>query len=136
MNFSFSGTKTGVINYLHKEEQAGRKVNPADVAASFQEAVTDVLVHKAMMALDVTGYNGLAVAGGVASNSEIRSRLRAACEARGAAFYVPSPIYCTDNGAMIAVAAYHKAREGHYSTLNLDCFPGLNIETQLYKLEE
>lgn len=136
LNFSFSGTKTGVINYLHKEEQAGRKINPADVAASFQEAVVDVLEQKAMAALDITGYNGLAVAGGVASNSEIRERLKAACEKRGSKFYIPSPIYCTDNGAMIAVAAYHKAREGHYSTLNLDCYPGLNIESQLYKLEE
>ncbi len=136
LNFSFSGTKTGVINYLHKEEQAGRKINPADVAASFQEAVVDVLVSKAMTALDITGYSGLAVAGGVASNSEIRDRLRSACENRGAEFYIPSPIYCTDNGAMVAVAAYHKAREGHFSTLNLDCFPGLNIESQLYKLEE
>jgi len=136
LNFSFSGTKTGVINYLHKEEQAGRKINPADVAASFQEAVVDVLEQKAMAALDITGYEGLAVAGGVASNSEIRERLRLACEKRGAKFYIPSPIFCTDNGAMIAVAAYHKAREGHFSTLNLDCFPGLNIESQLYKLEE
>ena len=136
LNFSFSGTKTGVINYLHKEEQAGRKIDPADVAASFQEAVVDVLEQKAMAALDITGYEGLAVAGGVASNSEIRERLRLACEKRGSKFYIPSPVYCTDNGAMIAVAAYHKAREGHYSTLDLDCFPGLNIESQLYKLEE
>ncbi len=136
LNFSFSGTKTAVINYLHKEEQAGRKINPADVAASFQEAVVDVVVDKAMMALDQTGYSGLAAAGGVACNSRIRERLREACARRGAEFYIPSPIFCTDNGAMIAVAAYHKAREGHFSTLNLDCFPGLNIESQLYKLEE
>jgi len=136
LNFSFSGTKTGVINYLHKEEQAGRQINPADVAASFQEAVVDVIVDKAMLALDITGYNGLAVAGGVACNSEIRARLKKACENRGAAFYIPSPIFCTDNGAMVAVAAYHKAREGHFSSLNLDCFPGLNIESQLYKLDE
>lgn len=136
LNFSFSGTKTAVINYLHKEEQAGREVNPADVAASFQEAVTDVIVDKAMMALDITGYNGLAVAGGVASNSHIRAALEKACKKRGAEIYIPSPIFCTDNGAMVAAAAYYKAREGHYSTLNLDCFPGLNIESQLYKLEE
>jgi len=136
LNFSFSGTKTGVINYLHKEEQAGRSINPADVAASFQEAVVEVLVNKAMAALDITGYNGLAVAGGVASNSEVRRRLKQACEKRGAAFYIPSPILCTDNGAMVAVAAYHKAREGHFSSFELDCFPGLNIESQLYKLDE
>jgi N6-L-threonylcarbamoyladenine synthase len=136
LNFSFSGTKTGVINYLNREEQAGRQVNPADVAASFQEAVVDVLVDKAMSALDMTGYSGLAVAGGVASNSQIRLRLKEACKKRGAAFYIPSPVFCTDNAAMVAVAAYHKAREGRYSTLNLDCFPGLNIESQLYKLEE
>ena len=73
--------------------------------------MVDVLVDKAMLALDVSGYDGLAVAGGVASNSRIRQRLKEACEKRGAKFYIPSPIYCTDNGAMIAVAAYHKARQ-------------------------
>ncbi|MBQ4409359.1 MAG: tRNA (adenosine(37)-N6)-threonylcarbamoyltransferase complex transferase subunit TsaD, partial [Firmicutes bacterium] len=132
----FSGTKTAVINYLHKEEQGGRSVNAADVAASFQEAVVEVIVNKAMQALDLTGYRGLVVAGGVASNSCLRSRLQTACEKRGAKLYIPSPIFCTDNGAMIAAAAYHKAQEGHYATLHLDVWPGLNLESGLAKLEQ
>ena len=135
LDFSFSGTKTAVINYLHKEEQAGRPVDAADVAASFQEAVIEVIVNKAMQALDLTGYGGLAVAGGVASNSCLRQRLAAACEKRDAALYLPSPVFCTDNGAMIAAAAYHKAREGHFATLRLDVWPGLNLESGLSKLE-
>ncbi|MBR5642259.1 MAG: tRNA (adenosine(37)-N6)-threonylcarbamoyltransferase complex transferase subunit TsaD [Firmicutes bacterium] len=136
LDFSFSGTKTAVINYLHKEEQGGRPVNAADVAASFQEAVIEVIVNKAMQALDLTGYKGLAVAGGVASNTCLRERLSAACAKRGAAIYIPSPVFCTDNGAMIAAAAYHKALEGHYATLHLDVWPGLNLESGLAKLEQ
>ena len=135
LDFSFSGTKTAVINYLHKEEQGGRPVNAADVAASFQEAVIDVIVTKAMQALDLTGYKGIAVAGGVASNSCLRERLAAACAHRKAELYIPSPIFCTDNGAMIAAAAYHKAMEGHFASLHLDVWPGLNLESGLDKLE-
>lgn len=135
LDFSLSGTKTGVINYLHKEEQAGRPVNRADVAASFQEAVVEVIVNKSMAALDLTGYSGLAVAGGVACNSCLRERMEQACEKRGAKLYIPSPIYCTDNGAMIAMAAYHKAREGRFASLRLDVWPGLNLESGLDKLE-
>ena len=136
LDFSFSGTKTAVINYLHKEKQAGRSVNAADVAASFQEAVVEVIVNKAMQALDLTGYQGLAVAGGVACNSCLRQRLEQACAKRGAALYIPSPVFCTDNGAMIAAAAYHKAREGRFATLRLDVWPGLNLESGLDKLEQ
>ncbi len=135
LDFSFSGTKTGVINYLHAEEQRGHSVDPADVAASFQEAVVEVIVDKAMMALDNTGYKGLAVAGGVARNSEMRKRLGEACEKRGRRMWIPSPILCTDNGAMVASAAYRKALEGRYSDLRLDVWPGLNIETGLSKLD-
>ena len=135
LDFSLSGTKTGVINYLHKEEQAGRPVNKADVAASFQEAVIEVIVNKSMAALDLTGYNGLAVAGGVACNSCLRARMQEACDKRGAKLYIPSPIYCTDNGAMIAMAAYHKAKAGKFASLRLDVWPGLNMETGLDKLE-
>ena len=136
LDFSFSGTKTAVINYLHKEQQAGRSVNAADVAASFQEAVIEVIVNKAMRALDLTGYDGLAVAGGVASNSCLRSRLKRACDRRGATLYIPTPIFCTDNGAMIAAAAYQKALEGRFATLHLDVWPGLNLESGLDKLEQ
>ncbi len=135
LDFSFSGTKTAVINYLHNEKQAGRSVNPADVAASFQEAVVDVLVSKAMDALEYTGYKALAMAGGVAANSLLRARMREACKDRGAELYIPSPLLCTDNGAMIAAAAYRKAVEGRFATLRLDVWPGLELEGGLDKLE-
>lgn len=135
LDFSFSGTKTAVINYLHRERQARRSVNAADVAASFQEAVVEVVVAKAMAALDRTGHRILAAAGGVASNSLIRARLSAACEEREARLCLPSPALCTDNGAMIAAAAYHKARQGRFASLRLDVWPGLDIESGLDKLE-
>ena len=135
LDFSFSGTKTAVINYMHGEEQRGHSVNTADVAASFQQAVVEVLVNKAMAAAQLTGYRTLALAGGVASNSKIRADLQAACDRKGITMVVPSPIYCTDNGAMVAAAAYRKAMEGHFTGLRLDVFPGLNIATGLAKLE-
>ncbi len=136
LDFSFSGTKTGVINYLHSAQQRGEEVKAADVAASFQQAVIDVIVDKAMWALERTGYAGLAAAGGVACNSALRAALAAALGSRGKKLWIPSPILCTDNGAMVAAAAYRKARLGLFATDRLDCFPGLNIETQLYKLDE
>ena len=135
LDFSFSGTKTGVINYLNSEKQRGNEINVADVAASFQQAVVEVLVDKAMQAMELTGYDALALAGGVASNSKIRADMQAACDKAGKTLYIPSPIYCTDNGAMVAEAAYRKAIEGHCTGLRLDVFPGLNIETGLGKLE-
>ena len=134
LDFSFSGTKTGVINYLHSAEQRGEHPKAADVAASFQEAVLEVLVNKTMSALDTTGYSGVAMAGGVSSNSALREKMRAACEARGAKLWIPSPVFCTDNGAMIAMAAYKKAQLGIYSDLHLDVWPGLDLETGLHKL--
>ena len=136
LDFSLSGTKTAVINYMHNAEQKGIEVNAADVAASFQEAVVDVIVDKVMLAMKETKAPYLVLAGGVACNSRLRKRLNDALESNGKKLFVPSPIFCTDNGAMIAAAAYHKAREGKYSSLELDVFPGLNIETGLHKLEE
>ena len=135
LDFSFSGTKTAVINYLHKEEQRGNKINVQDVAASFQLSVIDVIVDKAVLALKQTGYKTLAMAGGVASNSLLRSRLQQACDDNGATLYMPSPIFCTDNGAMVACAAYHKQRQGFQSDLHLDVWPGLSIESGLSKLD-
>ncbi len=135
LDFSFSGTKTGVINYLHSEEQKGRGINRADVAASFQQAVIDVLVDKAMAALDLTGYKSLALAGGVACNSSLRHRMAKACRKRGVSLMIPSPVLCTDNGAMVAEAAYRKAVEGRFAGLDLDVYPSLDLEKGLAKLE-
>ena len=134
LDFSFSGTKTAVINYLHTEQQRGAEINPADIAASFQQAVSEVLVNKAIKAVEITGYKGLVLAGGVASNSKIRSDLQSACDRKEIKMYVPSPVFCTDNGAMVAAAAYQKAIAGQYSDLYLDVFPGLNIESGMHKL--
>ena len=134
-DFSLSGTKTAVINYLHKEEQAGRSVNKADVAASFQEAVMEVIIDKTMSALELTAYKNLAVAGGVACNSFLREKISKRCEKAGVNLYVPSPILCTDNGAMVASAAYQKSKLGLRSDLHLDVYPGLSIESGLTKLD-
>ncbi|MDO5440932.1 MAG: tRNA (adenosine(37)-N6)-threonylcarbamoyltransferase complex transferase subunit TsaD [Bacillota bacterium] len=134
-DFSLSGTKTAVINYLHKEEQAGRSVNKADVAASFQEAVMEVIINKTIDALKMTGYKDLAIAGGVASNSFLRDKLTNRCKEAGVNLYIPSPILCTDNGVMIASAAYQKSKLGLKSDMHLDVYPGLNIESGLAKLD-
>ena len=102
-DFSFSGLKTAVLNYAHKLEQRGEEVNKADLAASFQEAVVDVLVDKSMMLLKETGLKTLAVSGGVAANSRLKERLKEECDKEGIQFYHPSLILCTDNAALIAM---------------------------------
>ncbi len=135
-DFSLSGTKTAVINYLHREAQAGRSVNRADVAASFQEAVMEVIINKTMDALELTGYGKLAVAGGVACNSFLRDRLAIRCAKKHVGLFIPSPVLCTDNGAMVASAAYQKNLLGLRSDLHLDVYPGLSIESGLKELDE
>ena len=102
---------------------------------STQQAVIEVLVNKAVRAAKEAGYCELALAGGVACNSELRRQLGEALAKEGIGLYIPSPILCTDNGAMVAAAAYRKAREGHYASGRLDVFPNLNIETQLDLLD-
>ena len=135
LDFSFSGTKTGVINYLHSAKQRGEEPDPADVAASFQQAVIEVITNKALMALEKTGYDALAAAGGVACNTALRKSLSEALSQRGKILYIPSPVFCTDNGAMVAAAAYRKAQLGIYASEYLDVFPSLNIESQIGKLD-
>ena len=135
LDFSFSGIKTGVINYLHTQKQRGNPVNVQDVAAGFQMAVVEVLVDKAMMALEQSGYRTLALAGGVASNSLLREKLKAASDKNGVELCIPSPILCTDNAAMVACAAYHKQRMGRFADLYLDVWPGLSIESGLDLLD-
>jgi N6-L-threonylcarbamoyladenine synthase len=135
LDFSFSGIKTAAVNHVHAERQRGRAVNVSDVAASFQAAVVDVLVDKALMALSQAGSDVLVLAGGVASNSLLRENLKAACTAAGVDLCIPSPVLCTDNAAMVACAAYHKQRLGLYSDLYLDVWPRLSIETDLDLLD-
>ena len=126
-DFSFSGLKSAVLNYLNQCEMKGISVNNADVAASFQYAVIDVLTTHAIQAVKEMGMDKLAVAGGVASNSSLRESLSKACEKEGIRFYHPSPIFCTDNAAMIGVAGYYAYQNGVRHGLDLNAVPNLKI---------
>ena len=126
-DFSFSGLKTAVLNYINTEKQAGREINRADVAASFQEAVMDVITEKAVDAVKASGMDKLAMAGGVAANSRLREKLGALCEKEGIRLYRPHPALCTDNGAMVACAAYYKYKNGETDGMDLDASPSLPL---------
>ena len=126
-DFSFSGLKSAVLNYLNGCQMKGIEVNQADVAASFQKAVVDVLVEHSMEAVRRYGVDRFAVAGGVASNSHLRAALEEACREQGVRFYRPSPVYCTDNAAMIGVAAYHEYRKGVRHGWDLNAVPNLKL---------
>lgn len=119
--FSFSGLKTAV-----RHVQA--KVSPADLCASFQQAVVDVLVEKTLRAAEEHGVKSVSLAGGVAANQPLRQALGEACQKRGWSFYVPSFEYCTDNGAMIAMAGYRLARLGITATPWLDAHASLPLQ--------
>lgn len=126
-DFSFSGVKSAVLNYLNHEKMQNREVNRADVAASFQKAVVDVLVEHTMLAAKDHGIRKIAMAGGVASNSTLRSAMEQACEKRGYQLYRPSPIYCTDNAAMIGAAAYYEYIKGTRDGWDLNAIPNLKL---------
>lgn len=126
-DFSFSGLKSAVLNYLNSCEMKGEEIVTADVAASFQKSVVDVLVDNSIAACKENGCRKFAIAGGVASNSALRSAMKAACEKNGIDFYYPSPIFCTDNAAMIAVAGYYEYINGTRSDLELNAVPNLQL---------
>ena len=126
-DFSFSGVKSAVLNYINGCKMKGEEYNTADIAASFQKAVTDVLVENAMRAVKEYGLNKFAIAGGVASNSTLRTAMKEACEKNGVEFYHPSPIYCTDNAAMIGVAAYYEYMRGTRHGWDLNAVPNLKL---------
>ena len=126
-DFSFSGLKSAVLNYINGCQMKGIEYNQADIAASFQKAVTDVLVANAMHAVEEFHVDKLAIAGGVASNSALRAAMKEACEKRGVEFYYPSPIFCTDNAAMIGVAAYYEYINGTRSGWDLNAVPNLKL---------
>ncbi|WP_394913370.1 tRNA (adenosine(37)-N6)-threonylcarbamoyltransferase complex transferase subunit TsaD [uncultured Robinsoniella sp.] len=126
-DFSFSGLKSAVLNYLNGCKMKNETIVEADVAASFQKAVTEVLVEHAMMAVKEYGYDKFAIAGGVASNSTLRSAMEVACRENGVQFYHPSPIFCTDNAAMIGVAAYYEFIQGTRHGLDLNAVPNLKL---------
>lgn len=126
-DFSFSGLKSAVLNYLNQCEMKGLPINEADIAASFQQAVIDVLTQHTLKAAKDYNMKNIALAGGVASNSSLRKAMAAACEEAGLSLYVPSPIYCTDNAAMIGVAGYYEFMNGRRDGLDLNAVPNLKI---------
>ena len=126
-DFSFSGLKSAVLNYLNKAKMTGEEVNRADVAASFQQSVIDVLVDNAMRAAKDYDMHVLALAGGVASNSALRKAFEEACAKKRIKLYRPSPVYCTDNAAMIGSAAYYEFINGRISGWDLNAVPNLKL---------
>ena len=126
-DFSFSGLKSAVLNYINHAKMTGEEICVPDLAASFQNAVVESLVSRAIMAAKEYGYDKLAIAGGVASNSALREGMKAACEREGIRFYHPSPIYCTDNAAMIGAAAYYEYQKGARSGWDLNAVPNLKL---------
>ncbi len=126
-DFSFSGLKSSVLNYLNSAQMKDETINKADVAASFQEAVVEVLVTNTMKAASDYGIDKVAIAGGVASNSRLRSAMESACEDNNLKLYYPEHIYCTDNAAMIASAAYYDYLKGNRSDLDLNAVPNLRL---------
>ena len=127
LDFSFSGIKTGVLNYINSEKQAGREVSVPDVAAGFQAAVLDVIVAKTVGAAVDMGKDKIVLAGGVAANSMLREMLEKECAKHGLKLYYPAPVLCTDNAAMLGCAAYYKYMAGERDDLTLDAIPNLKL---------
>lgn len=127
LDFSFSGLKTAVLNYLNTQEQKGEPYNVEDVSASFQKAVVDVLVTNTIAAAKARKVKTVALAGGVASNSALRSRMKEEADRSGLQVVYPRPVLCTDNAAMIAGAAFYEYSRGQASDLYLNAVPGLKL---------
>lgn len=126
-DFSFSGVKSAVLNYMNGCKMKGEAYSEKDIAASFQQAVVDVLVDHTMAAAQDYGIDKIAIAGGVACNSALREGMKTACEKRGYSFYLPTPVLCTDNAAMIGAAGYYEYLNGVRHGLDLNAVPGLKL---------
>lgn len=126
-DFSFSGLKSAVLNYINQAQMRGEEIVVADVAASFQKAVVDVLVDHSIAAVNKHGLKKFAIAGGVASNSTLRAAFEKRCAEEGIEFFHPSPVYCTDNAAMIGVAGYYEYINGTESGYDLNAVPALKL---------
>ena len=126
-DFSFSGLKSAVLNYINSCEMKGIEYNRADIAASFQKAVVDVLASHAIKGVESYGIKKLAIAGGVASNSAIRKAFEEVCKEKNIEFYHPSPILCTDNAVMIASAGYYEYIKGIRHGYDLNAIPNLKL---------
>lgn len=125
--FSFSGLKSAVLNYLHNEEQAGRPVNHSDVAASFQHAVVEALCERAVYAMQHTGLKNIVLAGGVSANKVLQNTLAETMNKIGCHLVHPTPILCTDNAVMIACRGYFMYEAGLFSPLDLNAQPNLKL---------
>ena len=126
-DFSFSGVKTAVINYIHNAEQKGIEINKADVAASFQEAVTDVLSRHLIECAKKYGVTRIALAGGVAANKALRERVEKLTKENNMEFVCPSMTFCTDNAAMIGCAAYYEYQDGKLADMTLNAVANLSL---------
>lgn len=126
-DFSFSGLKSAVLNYINHARMTGEEIDVPDLAASFQNAVVEVLVSHAVAAAKDFGFQELAIAGGVASNSALRRCMAEVCEKEGIRFFYPSPVYCTDNAAMIGTAAYFEYQRGVRAGWDLNAVPNLKL---------
>lgn len=126
-DFSFSGIKSAVLNYINSANMQGKEINRADVAASFQRAVVDALVSRAVKLAKECGMDKLAIAGGVASNSALRAAVQEECAKNNIRFYSPSPVLCTDNAAMIGAAAYYEYIKGVRHGYDLNAVPNLKL---------
>ncbi len=126
-DFSFSGVKSAVLNYINGCKMKNQSYSEADIAASFQRAVVDVLTSHTMLAAKDYGISKIAIAGGVACNSGLREGTKQECEKRGYSFYMPTPILCTDNAAMIGAAGYYEFQKGVRHDLDLNAIPNLKL---------
>lgn len=126
-DFSFSGVKSAVLNHINSCQMKQIAIHTADIAASFQDAVVDVLVSRTIAAVKKYNMKKVALAGGVASNSALREGMKQGCKENGLTLYYPSPIFCTDNAAMIGVAGYYEYQKGVRHGLDLNAVPNLKI---------
>ncbi|HHY06284.1 MAG TPA: tRNA (adenosine(37)-N6)-threonylcarbamoyltransferase complex transferase subunit TsaD [Clostridia bacterium] len=126
-DFSFSGLKTAVLNYLNRAVLKGEKINQADLAASFQASVVEVLVEKTVRVAQKKGLKSVLMAGGVSANSFLREEMEKRCQTEGLKLYYPPVEFCTDNAAMIACAAHYHYLKGEYADWDLNAVPQLRL---------
>ncbi|MBQ7265273.1 MAG: tRNA (adenosine(37)-N6)-threonylcarbamoyltransferase complex transferase subunit TsaD [Firmicutes bacterium] len=131
-DFSFSGLKSAVLNYINKAKMKNEPINNADIAASFQKAVTDILTERAERACKQTGIKKLALAGGVSANKHLRAQIEAMCKRENITFSVPDIILCTDNAAMIGSAAYYEYLKGNIADMSVNAYPSLGLEESMF----